>query len=254
MNRSHTRLRLLGWIVGAVLTLLLAAPAQALSKDKCSETKGPPPQASVKNLRELEANTGRPTFKVPLDSGATASDDITLPVKGRKKIGKTARAASARVDQPRRNERRLKADIRVSAQPTDLGTGVVIFACISNKSSREAGTYEGTIDVYGPRFNAFSYPIVVTTKWPVWVPLAIIITVLVVFLFFEVRRKETGAKGSGIYLVIALAAGAITYFAQYDSAETWGDAPGAQLSGLAVAVVTAAAAGRAAAKKFFSST
>jgi hypothetical protein len=241
--------------MGVALALVLAAPAQAQAQTdgKCAEEKGPPPQTSVKNLRELEANAGRPTFKVPMDSSETASDDISLPVKGGQRIGQTPRAASARVQQPRKNERRLKADVRVSAEPTELGTGVIVYACLSNKRTWEAGTYEGTIDVYGTRFAAFSYPLVVTTKWPAYVPLAIIVVVLLVFLFFEVRRKETGAKGTGIYVVIGVVAGAVTYFAQYDTVETWGDSPGTQLAGLAVAVVTAAAAGRAAAEKFFSS-
>jgi hypothetical protein len=116
--------------------------------------------------------------------------------------------------------------VGVGLEPGDLAEA---SACISKKGDWEAGTYEGTVQVYGPRFTEFSYPLVVTSKWPVWVPLAII--VLVVFL--------------------AVAAGAVTCFAQYDSADTWGDNPETQLAGLAVAVITAAAAGRAASMKVF---
>jgi hypothetical protein len=234
-------------MVGVALALL--GPAPALAQRQCEEDQGPTPGEG--ELRELGANAQRPTFTIPLDSGKEADDDITLPVREDQTIGFTPEAATARVEVPRKEGRKLKADISVAAQPTELGSEVRVFACISNKEIWEAGTYEGTVQVYGPRLARSAYPLVVTTKWPIWVPLAVIVGVLAAFLAFEVARSETGLKGDGVYLIIAVPAGAVTYFAQYNSIDTWGSEPETQLTGLAVAVVTAAAAGRAAAKKFF---
>ena len=226
-----------------------AERAEAEAGKKCSGGTGPPPQRSVKRLRELQANPARPTFTIPMDAAAAATDDITLRVKGSRRVGKTKRAATAVLETPRQNNRRLPAIIDVGAEPTALGTGVVVFACISSKGPWSAGTYEGAIEVYGPRFRPFTVPLVVTTKWSPLVPLLIISTVLLVFFGLECARSGTGGRGNTIYAIIAVAAGSVSYFAQYDEVDTWGDKPGVQLTALVVAVVTGAAAGRAAARK-----
>ena len=239
---------------GLCCVVVLGFATDALAKDQCTEVKGPIPSANAKKLKELAPNPQRPSLTMPLDSGDSASDDIALPVKGKKRIGLSKAAASADFEKPRMGDHPLRANVRVAAAPTALGTGVRVYACISNKRQWEAGTFTGSVTVYGPRFSEFSYPLVVTSKWPVWVPVAIILSVLLIFGIMEALRQETGKAGTSIYFVIAIAAGAATYFGQYDSVATWGDNPGAQLTGLAVAVVTAAAAGRGAAKKYFSET
>jgi hypothetical protein len=242
---------LLGRIGGIALPLALLLTPQAQAQENCMEVPGPGPPANVNRLAELQANAARATFTVPLDSSRAAQDDITLPVKGNENVGTSERDATARLEPPRRNNRRLRADVRVAATPTELGTGIVVCASISNKGRWEAGTYAGTVQIYGPRFSEFSYPLVVTTKWPVFIPVGIILVVLLFFAVLEIIRQETGTAGNVIYLIIALGAGALTYFGQYNAVDTWGDKPEIQLAGLAVAVVTAGATGRAAAKKFF---
>lgn len=236
-------------LITLMLGLFIASQAEA---EKCVDKPGPTPRANLKNPPELGSNSKRPTLTVKTDASEAADAGVTLPVKGGKRIGKADSAATASVtDKPSLKDRELDGDIALAAKPTATGNGVIVRACISGKGVWEADSYEGAIQVFGPRFNEVPYALVVTSKWHWVVPLVILAVVVIVFLFMEVRRKETGGPGNALYLAVAVGGALLTYFSQYADVDTWGDNPGIQVPGLAVAAITAAATGRAAAKKFF---
>ena len=235
-----------------VVAALGASPVQA-AEQTCAEKDGASVPASVKNPRELQANAKRANLSVALDGFESADGTVTLPVKDGRKVAKGPRdeAATAEiVDVPQRNQRDLDAEIDVSAVPGGGGTNVVVSACVTNSDAWQAGKFDGTIRVYGPRFTEFSYAMTVTQRWPYWLPLLILFMVLAAFGVFEARRAETGKRGTLLFLVIGIIGGGAA-FLQYLSSDTWGDDWTKQIPALAGAAILAAAAARAAAKKAF---
>lgn len=250
MRPTH---RVFSHFVIVALALSALGTSEAQGQERCVDKRGPTPQGDAKKRGELAPNSKRTTLTVKSDAGDAATASVVLPVKGGKSIGKSNGSATAGVtDVPSFEGRELDADIALAARPTATGNGVVVRACISDKGRREAGTFEGALQVYGPRFNEFTYSLVVTSKWRPVVPIVILILVVILFLAMEVKRPETGGTGAVAYLTVAVGGALLTYFSQYEDVDTWGDNPGLQIPGLAVAAITAAAAGRAAAVKFFS--
>lgn len=248
----HTTSRSRTKVLALAIAIFSLAAVQAEAKD-CEEVKGASVPSSVKSPRELQANAKHPALAVMLDGQAAEDGAVTLPVKDGKRIASSARdkAATAEVsDPPQLDGRDLDADIEVSATPAPSGTSVVTKACITSADVWKAGRYEGSVKVFGPRFEDFSYAFAVTQKWPAYVPIIILAAVLLAFGFFELRRTETGKKGDALFLAIGLAGGFFAYL-QYSSSDTWGADWTKEIGALAAAAITAAGAARAAAKRAF---
>lgn len=238
----------------APVGLLLGPTAFASAAENCADGAGRPPPANVTDLPELGPSLKHPTLTVPSGDSGTASGGVTLLVRGEERIGQAkGEATAALIDKPSLKGRELAADLSLAATPIPTGSGVSVRACVSRKNRWEAGTYEGTLHVYGPALQEFSYALVVLSKWPAEVPLAILAAVVIGFLIAEVRRTETGKHGDALYFAVAAGGALLTYFSQYWTSPTWGDDPYIQVSGLVSAAVAAAAAGRAGAKKAFGS-
>jgi hypothetical protein len=245
------------------LTLVLGGGGARAQAKPCAETAGPTPHGAAKRLRSLDPNSKHPNLMVKTDADSRAASSVVLPVKGSAHIDTSFQAVTANVlDVPSFKDREFGSRIALTAKPTATGRAAVVRACITKpgfgwsglwkRSFWDAGTYEGTVQVYGPRLAEFQYGLVITTKWHWIVPVTILFLVVVVFLAAELMRPETALAGATIYLAVAIGGALLTYFTQYGSVDTWGDNPGVQIPGLAVAAITAAATGRAAAVKFFS--
>jgi hypothetical protein len=241
--------------VGPILfaVAVLVAPA-AHAQSNCEEKAGP--GLSVKSPRELTANPSKPTLTIPLKGKTDASRDVRLPVNGDKTVGKTARAASAEIiEAPSLKDDPIDADVSVAAAPTQAGRSVTVYACVTNSDLLQAGKYEGLVEVTGTRIEPFSYAIVVTQRYPFWIPAGILAVLWLGILLAEVFRKKTPTGSKGNFIVAALAAFLLagTYFGQYVYNDTWGDNLGEQITALLAAGGTAVAAARAAATKFAAS-
>lgn len=245
-------------LVAVAFAMLGLTEPQAWAQPSCTEKKGSPAQRNVKNLRELAPNTTRATLSVSLDGQQSSDGSVTLSVKGHQRVAKAAtdKAASAEIiDTPHGNNRDLRADIAVSATPNATGTYVAVRGCVSNDAAWKAGKYEGTVNVYGPRFHEFSYGIVVTQKWPPCLPLGILAVVMFAFGIIEFLSDKTTKLGGGsLYILVGVVAGLLTFYSQYSTNDTWGDDWEKQIIALVLAALTTAIAGRAAAQKFFSTS
>jgi hypothetical protein len=155
--------------------------------------------------------------------------------------------------------------IFVAAHPSQSGRSVVVEACFENVNHWYAGSYEGTIRVYGPQIADFNYALVVTTKWPPWVALVVIFATVVfsvlVLLFlpqvpnpalnlpaqktFWEELKAMWRPWLGLFLGIVVAAvlAGLTYWTNYEANDTWGSDPQAQILALALAAFGATVIG-----------
>jgi hypothetical protein len=235
----------------AVVTLLMA-PAGALAKACSKETPGPFPDP--KAAAELQS-ADRAALALRLGDKVMGQDEIGFPVKGGTNLGHSVTGASAQVTNwPRKNGERLNARIHVSAQPFGTGNRVRLVACVDSKGTFTAGTYTGTVTVWGPQLREFSYPISVTEKWPWWVPALLIAAVAAVFVVL--LWTQPVAPGPHVPLVenvicaaVAIGAAALTYWTVYESNDTWGENPGSDITALVAGAAASAVAGTAVARQ-----
>ena len=241
----------------AVSVLLLACAAPAFADATCNEVPGGLPAGTAASRAQLQANPDRPTFDVGLGRDSSTNDDITLPPRRARQLGLSDRDVTAVLTGfPRKGSERFGGTVRVGAAPGATGRTVSIAACVKRTKTLGAGAYRGVVTVYGPRLEGFDYPIVVTEKWPAWIPIVILAGSILVFLVaaavsgsltFGLERRQRIATALGVLL--AVAAAALTYWNVYAKNDTWGDDPGAQMLALAVAAFTAAVGGLAAAER-----
>src|SRR5262249_61468622 len=95
--------------------------------------------------------------------------EISFALQAGKDVGRKANVAAEVTDLPRLNNHRLGGKVFVAAHPSESGRRVVVEVCLADVSNWDAGRFQGTIAVYGPKLADFTYAIVVTTKWPWWV-------------------------------------------------------------------------------------
>lgn len=223
-------------------------------------------------LATLQPSASRASVLLDLGYHDTRADDIFFAVKGRRvastklrkgekpgvRRARRGRAVSAMVvDWPRTSSERLGAAVRVKATPNPLGNRVAVAVCVDRDGDRwSAGQYEGSISVYGTRLEEFTYPIVITSKWPPLIPILVLVAAILAFLLmafatnsltFNFESKKWPASLLG--LAIAVGAAGLTYWGQYGKSPTWGDDPGAQITALALAGFTAAVGGLAAGQR-----
>jgi uncharacterized membrane protein len=244
-------------VLAAGLLVAGNAGAQGAAKavGTCEEKEGTPPSGpNAKNLIELQANKARPTFDVGLADKSAGKDNISFSPKAGERIGN--RVAAEVVDTPRAGEHPLRAEILIAAHPSKSGRAVVVEACFRNVDHWYAGSYAGTIRVYGPRLTDFNYALVVTTKWPWWVAILVIgATVLFSVLVFVLLPRVPNPKlkrdreewRAWLALVLGIVVGALlaglTYWSLYEANDTWGSDPQAQVLALVMASFSATVVG-----------
>jgi hypothetical protein len=185
---------------------------------------------------------------------------ITFQSKGRRPLGKAISAVL--IDVPRRGNDRIDAEVRAKATPFIGGTTARLQVCVDRGSVMTAGSYQGTVRIYGPKVSDFDYAVIVTEKWPWQFAVALLVLAGGVFvlvawstesLTFDLRNTKGREKDlwiSSLFgIAVAIAAMAPTFFGTYWNNPTWGSDPGAHISGLVTAGFTAALGGLALAKR-----
>jgi hypothetical protein len=258
MSGFHCGWRVTTALVAFALTAV-AGVVPATAQVTCDEESGKRP-SSTADLAELQPDPGAAALSVALGANeSVADDDVSLPSRDRRQIGVLPGDASATyVNWPRFGSDRFAGNIKLAATPGPTGNTVRVGVCIEETKRFSAGRYEGTVQIYGPKFLEFSYPLVVTTKWPFYTAVAVLFVGIAVFMLvalltgsltFGFEDKKRKFLASALGLGIAVGAGVMTYWSSYVSNPTWGDDPAAQIPALAVAAVTAAIGGLAAAER-----
>jgi hypothetical protein len=245
-------------VVATIGFALLASSLFALSRqgghylDECPTPTG---SGSSDTPIDLGSNRARPSLSIPVADNSGAVDDISLSPKKSAPIPGDVRAYL--IEYPRQGSGRSLAQILVTATPSAGGTAVQVKACIKRGSLWEAGSYEGTIRVFGGNVRAFDYPLIITERWPWEAAAGLLILSLVAFItvtyvtdsltFQEGRQHPWLASIFGV--VLATLAIAPTFFGTYWNNATWGSNPATQVGGLVAAGFTAATAGLALAHK-----
>jgi hypothetical protein len=263
-----------------VIGLALAGQAGAQGTEKkvplCKENEKEtqPASSATTNPIELQANKARPTFDVGLADKSEGDDNIFFSPKAGERID--SQVAAEMLGSPRAGRHRFHGMISVAAHPSQSGRSAVVEACFENVNHWSAGSYEGTIRVYGPQIADFNYALVVTTKWPFWVALVVIgatvIFSILVFLFlpqipnpalnpqvpsvegrwWKRLLKKSWAKlkagwrpwlGLLLGIVVGGVLAGLTYWTQYEANDTWGSDPQAQILALALAAFGATVIG-----------
>lgn len=233
-----------------IFGMLMSCPGQALADvtAACKETPGPTPQRNL-SLRELQASTTKPTLTVAVKGRSERNGDVRLTVKDGKSVGTTPRAASAEIiEKPMANNEELDATLSVAAAPTQRGRSVTVYLCATDVA-RQAGKFEGIVEVSGTRFKEFQYAVVVTQRYPLWIPVVILAVFFILVVVTELFRDATkiwsalpAAVVAGLFLVG-------TYYGQYHYNDTWGDNFFEQVIALITAATGAIAAARATATR-----
>jgi hypothetical protein len=213
-----------------------------------------PSAADAQNLIELQANKARPTFDVGLADKPSGQDNISFSPKTAEPID--TRVAAEVVDTPRAGRHPLRAEILIAAHPSKSGRAVVVEVCFRDADHWYAGSYAGTIRVYGPRITDFNYALVVTTKWPWWVAIAVIgATLLFSVLVFLFLPRVPNPKlrwtwkawrawlGTFLGIVVAAVLALLTYWSLYEANDTWGSDPQSQILALVMASFSATVVG-----------
>src|SRR4051812_21626887 len=159
----------LGVAAAAALFSVAASAAEARCND---DVRGPTAKANATKLAELQANSGNASFILPVGDARAGSDDVTFDTKPRTTIGGADTAATAAIlNFPRSGGERFPAAVRVRAKPGPTDHRITLAVCVTGKHRFTAGTYQGSILIYGPRLNETTYPVAITSKWPAWVPI-----------------------------------------------------------------------------------
>ncbi|HEY7604365.1 MAG TPA: hypothetical protein VH760_08875 [Gaiellaceae bacterium] len=239
---------------GVVALLLSAAAARGAATDgvpACKEVETTEPAADdATGLILLQSNAARPTFDIALADKSDGDDQITFTPTGGMDLGRTADVAAELTDFPRRSTHRLHGLVSVAAHPSKSGERVVVEACLENVRNWDAGQYKGTVSVYGPTIADFSYAVVITSKWPWWVAVAVIGATVIFSLLIVVllgpkpsRKPWKWALSVGIGFVVGVFLAALSYWSVYVTNDTWGEDPQAQIVALVMASFAATVAG-----------
>jgi hypothetical protein len=232
--------------------------------EACAEPKAKRAAPGKKGV-QLQANRARPTMALALADKTSDLDTISFSSKGRQRVPDNPRArTSAFLIETLRKSPASPYEGRVTVKANGaVGTTVVrLTVCVSRGKILSAGAFQGTVRIYGPRVADFDYAVIVTQKWPWYVAASILWYAGLLFVIVAWRTQSltfnpvTPSKaGVGNYIatvtgiVLGLIAMVPTFFGTYWNNATWGSDPGTQISGLAIAGLTAALAGLAAAHK-----
>lgn len=259
-------------VFGAALVLLAAAgPAQTASPSKAPPAKAPPavPKQCVgttlkpaaegaKGLNEIGPSARRPTFDVALNDDGSLEDEAGLSPRSGTRFKDPGKVSAELIDPPSDGPKGLKGKLAVAANVNPSNTRVRVSACIYDVRGWGAGRYEGNILISGPRFADFTYPVVVTRRWPAWFAGSLLVVAAAAFILFAYLSGSLVFKddlkgrrwlGSIVFILVALVAIVPVYFSSYENSATWGENPGVEVVALIAAGVTAATAGLAAARK-----
>jgi hypothetical protein len=246
----------------AVVMLLNAGPALAAVCEREEEGRSP---SRTKGTAQLQPNADRPALTVDLGGSTSDSDDVTLLTRGDKAVARKRRRVEPRDatadlrDSPRKANDRLDGDVVVSATPRRGNKAVTVELCVDSASTWQAGTYEGTVTIDGPRLRQFAYSVVITKKWPWWSAFLVLVAVVVGYILYAAGRDQAPAKHAKtgairtklIYLAVSAAGGLLVYWSVFLQSETWGENPTADIAALALAGLTGAIAGGTAARAAF---
>lgn len=234
---------------------LLHQPAQASSgkrkKTPCTERKLRAAPLSAKNPIELQANRSRPTFTIALADGDRANAAISLVPKNRVRVQRDNVSAQV-IEVPRKGSERIHADVTAAAKPGAGGSVVFLRVCVNHAGIFKAGSYEGTVRIYGPRITELDYALVITQKWPWWSAVGLLVLAGAAFFLvtwltdsftFGLKNRKLLAGLAGA--AITAAAIVPTFFGTYWNNDTWGADPGSNVTGLVTAGFTAAVGGLA---------
>ncbi len=252
------------WLVtlGVGVMLLSAEPAVA---DTCEKEKAGPSPAATSGLAELEANAERTSLTLDLGGSKSDSDDVTLPTRGDASVATDPQTADPLDvttdirDSPRKANDRLEGNVVTSATPRRGSRTVQVELCLDSATTWQAGTYEGTVTIDGPRLQQFTYPILIKKKWPWWAALLVLVAVVVGYVIYAAGKGNAPAASTKtgsirtkvVYLVVSAVGGLIVYWSVYTKSETWGENPFADVVALAAAGLTGAIAGGTAARAAF---
>lgn len=247
----------------SIAVVMVSGLAPCLTTSALGATATPPCQeqetarAAPENatgLLELDGNPARSTLQLDLADDSEGEEDINfVPKNGRRPSSGNDTVSADFFDKPRSSSGRLDATLAVAAHPSESGRDVVVDACIGGVSDFTAGTFTGAIEVFGPGLADFTYPIVVTKKWPWWVAALVLVASIVGFaaialltdsLTFGLSGKNKWL-GSIVGLTVGAALGALVFWGTYWKNPTWGDDPEGQLVALFIAGFTAATGGLA---------
>jgi hypothetical protein len=253
------------WLVTLPVGLLLlcAGPAAAAT---CEREEAGPSAAGTTGLGELQANPERAALTLNLGGSKSDSDDVTLPTRDNASVARDPQnvdpldVTTDIRDSPRKANDRLDGNVITSATPRRGGRSVNVELCMDSASTWQAGTYEGTVTIDGPRLQEFTYPIVIEKKWPWWTAFLVIVAVVIGYVLYAMglgnapaAKTKTGSiRTKLVYLVVSVAGGLLVYWSVYVKNETWGENPAADIVALAAAALTGAIAGGTAARAAFS--
>jgi hypothetical protein len=252
------------WLVTlpVVVVLLYAGPALAAT---CEVEEAGPSPAGTTGLAELQANADRPALTLDLAGLKSDSDDVTLATKGDASVASDPQkvdpndATTDIRDSPRKANDRLDGNVVTSATTRRGNKSVRIDICVDSASTWQAGTYEGTVTIDGPRLQQFSYPIVIKKKWPWWTAFVVLVLVVLGYIAYAAgqgnapaAKTKTGSiRTKLVYFAVSAAGGLLVYWSVYVKNETWGENPAADIAALALAGVTGAIGGGTAARAAF---
>lgn len=261
-RRESGLARRLIFLLTVVVALLLSAPPSFATKQQClAGTTTEAARDNATDLVELEPNANRPTFDVALDDDEKVDDEeLRLARKGSLRLGKVTDVGVEVIDPPLAGTERLRGAVHIAATVNQSKTRIIAYVCVRSDSKWDAGRYEGNILLFGPKIQDFTYPLVITTKWPVWVPLVVLgVSATLFFLIawvtnsltFQSDDKKKRRVATAVGMVFALVAVAPVFWSSYLNNATWGTDPPAQLIALGTAGLTAATAGLTAAHRLF---
>jgi hypothetical protein len=257
--------------IGFLLVLIAAIPAllllQALKPGdgkaelaKCREpkaTSAAPPAKQSKGV-ELQTNRARPTLAIALADRQSATDTIAFSTRDRQVVrdDRITRTSAVMLETPRRSAAEpFDGAVDLKADPWVGGTIVRLMVCVDRGGALKAGAFQGTARIYGPKVDDFDYAVIVTEKWPWQIAVAILWYAGLAFVLVAWQTGSLTFRADRQFIpvaagiVVGLVAMVPTFFGTYWNNATWGSDPGAHVSGLATAGLTAALAGLAAAHK-----
>jgi len=242
--------------MAAVLALTIHPAVAAAADPTCDEVRGQPAADDAENLVELTTNTKRPTFRLPLDDKSEVADTISVPRKSGGSVGRDPGDVSATVLEGLHDAdgRKMDGDLRAAAAPSSSGGSVVLEGCVAEAGTFTAGTYDGVVEIFGPRIGTYSYPVSVTTKWPSWFAWLLLVAAILVgiavagffmgsFSFGDIASKRRRFAARVLGVVASVAGGVLTFYGTYAVNDTWGSDAKGEISALFVAGFTAAVAG-----------
>jgi len=223
-------------VVVSLVIFLLLGLSYALGRSagsvlaQCPALDNPPP--STGTAIQLQSNKARPSLSVSLLDHASAMDDISFSPRETEAIPDQVRAYV--VSYPRSGDTRSSSDIKVIALSAAGATTVQLRVCIKRGDVWEAGTYEGTVRVFGGGVKAFDYPLIISERWPWESAIALLLVALDAFLLIAIYSEsltfgtQHAKRVFPTVLGIVLATVAITptFFGTYWNNATWGSNPG----------------------------